>query len=408
MSALAINGGPPVKAGGWPTWPVRGERERELLLEVLEGQWSYDGPKDLECGRRFAAFCGARHGWLVANGTVALQLALEALEVGYGDEVIVPGLTWQATASACGDVNAAAVLVDVDPDTYCLDPAAAEAAITDRTRAIIAVHLYGRMADMDAILALAEKHGLQVVEDCAHQHGSRWRDRGAGAIGAVGGFSMQESKVMTGGEGGAVLTSDETLSDRLYSLRNCGRPLREGAPTLHSGNYRVTEWQAAVLLAQLERLEAQTDHRAAMGRRLDEGLAQIPGVRPMKAQPQVTRQAYYCYTFRLDPEGFAGVPVPVLREAIAAELGVGLGGTYEPLNNSPLYRPLTKRRHRLGAEYEARVNPAGYHLPNCDRAYAEAVALHQPMLLAPPADGDAIIEAVAKVQRHAAELAPAG
>jgi len=408
MSTLAINGGSSVKTGGWPTWPIRGERERELLLEVLAGQWSYDGPKDLECGQRFAEFSGARFGRLVANGTVALQLALEALDVGYGDEVIVPGLTWQATASACLDVNAAAVLVDIDPDTYCVDPAAVEAAITDRTRAIMAVHLYGRMADMDALLALAAKHGLHIVEDCAHQHGSRWRDRGAGSLGAVGAFSMQESKVMTSGEGGAVLTSDEALAERLYALRNCGRELRAGAQTRHSGNYRVTEWQAAVLLAQLERLEEQTEHRAVMGRRLDEGLAQIPGVRPMGAQPQVTRQAYYCYTFRLDPEGFAGASVQQVREAIGAELGLGIGGTYEPLNRSPLYQPLTKRRHHLGAEYEARINPTQFVLPNCDRAFAEAAALAQPVLLAPAGDIDAIIEAVAKVQKHAAELARPG
>ncbi len=404
MPALAVNGGTAVKAGAWPSWPVRGERERGLLLEVLEGQWSYDGPKDLECGRKFAEFCGAKYGWLVANGTVAIQLALEALDVGHGDEVIVPGLTWQATASACNDVNAAAVLVDIDADTYCIDPAAAEAAITNRTRAIIPVHLYGRMADMDAILALAQKHGLHVIEDCSHQHGSRWRDRGAGSLGAIGAFSMQESKVMTCGEGGAVVTSDDLLRERLYALRNCGRLLAEGAAYVHSGNYRLTEWQAAILLAQLERLDEQTDYRAAMGKRLDEKLGEISGVRPLQSQPQVTRQAYYAYSFRLDPQAFGGAGVPAIREALSAELGTGIGGTYEPLNKSPLYQPLSKQRHRLGPEYEARINPASYDLPRCDQACAESVCLPQPMLLAPQQDIDAVIEAVAKVQAHADEL----
>ena len=206
---------------------------------------------EAEFAEKFAAFSRAKYCVCLMNGTVALQLALEALDIGAGDEVIVPGYTWQATAAACLDVNAIPIIVDVDPETYCIDPALVEAAITPRTRAIIPVYLYGSMADMERIMEIARKHDLKVIEDCAQTHGSRWREMGAGAIGDVGSFSMQHSKVLTSGEGGATITNDDNLYDRLCALRHCGRP-REGEKSpIQSGNYRMTEFQAAVLLAQI-------------------------------------------------------------------------------------------------------------------------------------------------------------
>jgi L-glutamine:2-deoxy-scyllo-inosose/3-amino-2,3-dideoxy-scyllo-inosose aminotransferase len=405
MATLAINGGTPVKTTPWPTWPQWDDHERRHLLQVLEsGNWSYDGPFDRECGQKFAEFSGAKYGWLVANGTVAIQLALESLDVGCGDEVIVPGMTWQATAAAVCDVNAAPILVDLDLDTYTISPAAIEAALTPQTAAIIAVHLYSRMADMDAVLAIAGKHGLAVVEDCAHQHGSQWRGRGAGSLGDVGAFSMQQSKVMTSGEGGAVITSREDLRDRLYALRNCGRPLREGAEVRQSGNYRVTEWQAAVLLAQLERLPEQADRRHANGQYLDSLLAGIEGVRPLAAQPAVTRQSYYMYMFRVDPEAFGGAPIDRLRAAIGAEIGAGVGGVYEALNHCSLYQPLNKKRHHLSPEYVERIRPSRFELPNVERSLRESCGFSHVLLLGSRADMEAIAEAVAKVQRHTEEL----
>lgn len=405
MAALAVLGGRPVRSKPWPRWPMFTEREEELLLQVLRsGRWSYDGSFDAACGQKFAEFCGAKFGWLVANGTVALQMALEALGVGAGDEVIVPGLTFQATAAACVDVNACPVLVDIDPGTLCIDPNAVEAAVTPGTAAIIPVHLYCRMADMDAMTAIARKHGLALVEDCAHQHGSQWNGQGAGSIGDIGCFSMQESKVMTSGEGGAVVTNDKRLWERLYALRNCGRPLREGAETLQSGNYRLTEWQAAVLTAQLERLPEQTDRRDTNCRLLDQLLGDIPGVQPLRAQPQVTRQAIYAYVFQIEESEFAGYSRDVVAKAIAAELGTWVGGTYEPLDACPLYQPLTKKRHRLSPEYERAMDPRRFSLPNAHEAWRKTLGLSHVVLLGDQDDVAQIAEAVAKVQRHAHEL----
>ena len=215
MSKLAINGGKSVrdaKANPWPRWPVWDEREEKSLLEVLRsGVWSYNGPKELEFNKAFAKFIGAEYAISAANGTVTLQLALEACGVGLGDEVIVPGLTWQATAGAVLDVNAVPVFVDVSRDNWCIDPAEVKKAITPRTKAIIPVHLYGCFAKMDAIMVIAQKHNLRVIEDCAHKHGGELKGKKAGSIGDMGSFSFQLSNLMTAGEGGAITTSDPEL-----------------------------------------------------------------------------------------------------------------------------------------------------------------------------------------------------
>ena len=250
-----VLGGPARPAVATAAWPRPAGREMELLGRVVQsGTWGFDGPLEAEFERKFASYQDAEYGLCVANGTVALQLALEALDVGAGDEVIVPGLTWQATAAAALDINAVPILADVEPGTFCIDPAEVERLITARTRAIIVVHLYGSLADMDRILEIGARRGIPVIEDCAHAHGSRWRDRGTGSWGALGCFSFQLFKTLTAGEGGFVSTSDPKLREELYSLRNCGRrrrgSLAENWRPIQSGNYRMTEFQAAVLLAQ--------------------------------------------------------------------------------------------------------------------------------------------------------------
>jgi len=203
-SRLALTGGSPAVTLRPSPWPVVGEQEVRWMEEVVRsGTWSWLGPHETAFCREFADFIGAKYALGVSNGTVTIQTALQAVGVRPGDEVIVPGLTWVATMQAAIDVGADVVLVEIDPETWGIDPAAAEAAITQRTRAIIAVHLYGCMADMDGVMDVARRHGLKVVEDVAHQHGSRWRDQGAGAIGDAGSFSFQQSKVLTCGEGGA-------------------------------------------------------------------------------------------------------------------------------------------------------------------------------------------------------------
>ena len=384
-------------------WPIFGHEELEELRRVLEsGIWGhidrsgYVGHYEPRFEREFADYHGARHGLCIANGTAALQLALEALDVGAGDEVIVPGLTWQATAAAALDVNAVPILVDVEPDTYCIDPAAVEAAVTPRTRAVIAVHLYNSLADLDRLTAICNEHSLHLIEDCAHSHGSAWNGRGVGSLGAIGCFSFQLTKSLTCGEGGFCTTSDDALRLRLDALRNCGRR-PDGASDdwepVQSGNYRLSEWQAAVLCNQFARFPDQLARRAENATRLDEAFAGVAGMTPMKRRSEVTRQGLYAYVVRYDKDAFDGLSTPAFRCALSAELGIPVGSTYEPLNHSPLYQPQTKRRYQ-GAHWQE-IDPARFALPVATRAYEEeSVVIPHEVLLSDWSDLSAIVDVV--------------
>lgn len=422
---LSIHGGTPIRDSRkepWPQWPVSTGDDESRLLEVLRsGVWSYNGPMEMEFLRRWAEFSGTEYAVAAVNGTVTLQLALEALDIGWGDEVILPGLTWQATAASVVDVNAVPILVDVDPRTWCIDPTAIEAAITPKTRAVMPVHLYGSMPDMDAILAIAEKHSLAVIEDCAHQHGSSWRGRPVGSLGTIGSFSLQLSKVMTAGEGGLLTTSDREIWIRLDALRNCGRRPEGAMPEadkgggryssdgdlIQSGNYRITEFQAAVLLGALERLPAQMERRARSGEILDAGVAEIAGVEPMLRDERQTTRAYFNYAFRYDSSVFAGggIPSHVFHEALSAELGIPFEACYEPLNNCSLYRPRTKKRYRISEEHWAAIDPSRFPLPVCERAFLEeSVTVHHKLLLDTDEAMHRILDAIRKIEVNADEL----
>ncbi|MFM7508011.1 MAG: DegT/DnrJ/EryC1/StrS family aminotransferase, partial [Actinomycetota bacterium] len=250
-SAPAVLGGEPIRAEDYPTWPIWDDRERSYLVDTLDagGWWQGDGLRAATFAADFAAYHSARHGLALTNGTHTLEAALAACDVGEGDQVIVPGITFIASASAVLAVNATPVLVDIDPDTLCIDPAAVEAAITPATKAVIAVHVAGAAADLDALTALCSAHGLRLIEDCAHAHGMFWRGRGVGSWGDFGSFSMQRSKLMTAGEGGVLICNDDELRDRAWSYADCGR--QAGEWFYHHPNYgsnlRMTEWQGAVL-----------------------------------------------------------------------------------------------------------------------------------------------------------------
>ncbi len=423
MNKLAVRGGAPardVKTDPWPKWPVWDEAEGKALLDVLHsGVWSYSGPKETEFNRAFAKFIGSTHALSVANGTVTLQLALEACGVGYGDEVIVPGLTWQATAAAALDINAVPILVDVTEEAWCIDPAQVEEAITPRTKAIIPVHLYGSFADMDAIMEIAQKHNLWVIEDAAHKHGGEWKGQKAGSIGHIGSFSFQLSKLMTAGEGGALTTSDPGLWEKLDALRNCGRRPEESADAdkgtglygdegnfIQSGNYRITDFQAAVLIEQLKRLPQQNRTRDENAIYFNTQLASLPGVQPMRRDERETAEAYFNFAFRYDRNEFKALPVAAFREALAAELGCSVEACYEPLNACSLYVPHTKPgRHTLTEEHFRQLDPKRFELPVCTRAYEqESVCFHHNVLMGTQADMDVMLEAIRKIYDHADEL----
>ena len=390
-------------------WPRPAGREMEFLGQVVQsGNWGFDGPLGAEFERRFSAYQDAQYGLCVANGTVALQLALEALDVGAGDEVIVPAITWQATAAAALDINAVPVLADVDPGTWCIDPAEVDRLITPRTRAIIAVHLYGSLADMDRLCEIGSRHHIPVIEDCAHAHGSRWRDQGTGSWGTLGCFSFQLFKTLTAGEGGFVTTNDPALAERVYSLRNCGRR-RPGSAEKHwrpiqSGNYRMTDFQSAVLLAQLDVFDGQATQRDRNVRRLEASLTELPGVAPMASPPQRTRISPYEFVFKFRAGEWDGVSGEAFRRALEAELGVEVDRINEPLNAAPLYQPHTKRRYRLSEEHWAAVDPTRFKLPVAEDAYAEGVSLPHKVLL----DDDAVVaisDAIARLHEHRIALA---
>ena len=406
MAQLALRGGSPVRTSPFTAWPIYDKRESQALQTVLETRnWGgYPCPNDYarEFGKRFAEHHGAKYGIAVTNGTVSLELALQAAGIGAGDEVIVPAYTWEGTAAAVLFAGAAPVFVDVDPDTYCLDASLIEAAITERTRAIIPVHLGFRFADMDAIMGIAAKHSLFVLEDCAHAHGSQWNGKGAGSIGHAGSFSFQTSKLMTAGEGGAVTTNDINLADQVIRLANCGRPPRResvGEPAL-GHNYRMTEFQAAILLAQLERLEEQTLQRERQTQRLEEGLRQIEGISLLPRDPRITRQASYHYVFRFHLEQFSGIHRNAFVAALNAE-GVHCDGRfYEAVYKSSLF------------EFAADKFPSWanskreFECPVAVRAgYEESVWLPHQIFLGTNEDVDDVLTAIQKIKTNVAELA---
>ena len=417
MSKLAILGGTPVRESPIAApWPAFDDRERAGLLEVLEsrawGGYPEPSPRAADFASAFAVHHGSSHGICCTNGSVTLEAALVALDVEAGDEIIVPTYTWIATGVCAIHVNAVPVFVDVDPDTYCMDPAAVEAAITPRTRGIIPVHLGANAADLDRLLAIAKRHGLFLIEDCAHAHGGAWRGKGLGSYGDFGSFSFQVSKLMTAGEGGALITSDETLAARAHSVVDCGRQdggLPGFQPWLLGVNARMTEFQAAVLLGQLARLEAATCQREAAIEHLDAGLRQIGGLTPLVRDDRQTARHAYQLIMKYDAEQFSGLSRTKLLAALAAE-GVECDGPfYVPMHQHPLMHAESRHwpqlRERYGDGMKAPATQAALQFPVAARAaFVEAVWMHYPYLMGSTADLDAILEAVAKVKTHASEL----
>ena len=410
-SKLALLGGAPVRAEPWPQWPARGpEEERAVVAALRDGDWGgFPLPNERAAafGRAFAERHDCDHALCVANGTVSLEVALQAVGVEPGAEVIVPAYTFEATASAALFSGCVPVFADIDPETWCIDVDAAEAVVTERTQAIVPVHLAMTVADLDAICALAAKHGLAVLEDCAHAHGARWRGRGVGSWGDAGSFSFQSSKLMTAGEGGLVTTSDEAVMDRLHALVNCGRQ-RPGATApapVIGHNYRMTDLQAAILEVQLERLDRQHEVRAGNARRLHAAIEDIPGLSNLQIDSRVTTQAIYQFVLRFNGEAFGGIDRDVFVAALEAEGVPADGRFYEALPQSELLRPDAARYPAWSAALDASGSrPA--ECPNAERAaYRESVWLPHQLLLGTQKDVDDIEEAVLKVQRGAAGLA---
>jgi dTDP-4-amino-4,6-dideoxygalactose transaminase len=407
-NALAALGGEPVRTRPFAPWPVFGPEEERALLETLRsGRWGrLDGRRTAAFEERFARYQGAEYGVAVVSGTAALRVAVLAAGVEAGDEVIVPAYTFIATASAVVESNAVPIFVDVEPDTYNIDPAAVEAAVTPRTRAVIAVHFAGHAADMDAIMAVAGRHGLTVIEDAAHAHGAEYRGRRAGAIGHLGCFSFQSSKNLTGGEGGMVTTSDRRLADACRAIHNVGR--LPGSAWYEHGllgrNYRMGEFVAALLDCQMDRLDEQTERREANARRLAAQLREVPGLSPLARRPYATRHSWHLFITRYDASVF-GVPREVLLAALRAE-GIPVGPGYVvPLYRQPVFLDLRFGPYNGYLQSRPDLDYGACRCPVTERACgSEAFWLPQTLLLGPAADMDDIASACRKVYERRDDL----
>jgi dTDP-4-amino-4,6-dideoxygalactose transaminase len=405
----AILGGTPIRHGKpYPAWPQWDDDERSRLLATLDagGWWQGDGTEAVTFAAEFAAFQGAAYGLALTNGTHTIEAALAACDVGEGDEVIVPGMTFVASASAVLAVNATPVLVDVDPDTLCIDVEAAAAAVTPRTRAIVAVHVAGAAADLDALGDLCRRHGVRLIEDCAHAHGTQWRGRGVGSWGDFGSFSMQRSKLMTAGEGGVLVCNEESLRDRAWAYADCGRVKGEWfyVHATYGSNLRMTEWQGAVLRAQLARFPEQHRIRNANAVALNDELDTIDGVRTPRRDPRMDSQGNYCFVFHYDAGHFAGMPLRRFEAALAAE-GIPMSVAYPSLTDLAVFR----HEHfapRLRASSPT-FDYASLQLPVAEHAAASTVWLQHRMLLADRADVMDVATAVRRVQAHASEIVKA-
>lgn len=410
----AAVGGAPARTGKAPSWPISDEKDEKALLDVLHsGKWFRgDGQCVSAFEEAYAAHMGAKHCVATSSGTASLMLAMSAMGVQAGDEVLLPPYTFVACVNAILALNALPVFIDTDRNTFMMDPAKIEAAITDRTTAIMPVHLGGNVVNIDAVLDVARKHKLQVVEDCCQAHGSQWKGKSVGTHAATGAFSFQVSKVLAAGEGGAVLTNDEALADACYALHNNSRERKVHSFNFsyvrRGVNFRMTEFQGALLMAQLKRFEEQAARRTDNAEYLTKQLAEIPGIVPLGKYDGCTRNAYYLYMFRIDSEKFEGLTRAAFCKALGAE-GVRTSTGYTPLNKFPFIREALDARgfQRLFSKERIALWEQRNECPSNDRLCTEALWMMQNIFLGTHSDMDQIAEGVRKVRKNAGQLAKA-
>ena len=427
MPKLALNGADPVRRTTPAPWPRATAEDERAVLEVLrQGSWCrISGERAHQFETDFAAWQGSRFGLGVNSGTSALELGLLALGIGPGDEVIVPPYTFMASATSVLVTRGVPVFVDIEPETYNIDPARIEDAITDRTFAIMPVHFGGRSCDMERILAIARKHGLKVIEDASHGHGATWCERGLGTIGDVGALSLGSGKNLSAGEGGILLTQDEQVYQRaaeLHDLWTGGLVQRSGdwgGGSFSAGrgwvfpqaapNYRLSEILAALLSSQLTRAEHEAQVRAENGGYLNSLLAGVPGVQTLRNDSFITRDVYHIFICRYLQEEFGNLPRQVFLKALAAE-GIPAGPGYAAAcHQQPLFLdrsgaetwPYNRLLSDQKPDYTATSCPVAEYL--CDE---ETVWLHGAFILSGGRGGmEQVVEAIEKIRAHRNELA---
>ncbi len=407
----ALLGGTPVHKGGWPKWPEWRESWEPDVLKVLRsGHWCGGGGSgqvgDFEAA--YAKLLGAKRCVATASGTTALITALYATGLDAGDEVIVSPYTFVASYNTILMHKALPVMADTDPATLTMDPASIESRITERTRAILPVHICGIPCDMDPINAIAKKHNLAVVEDACQAWLSEYKGRKCGTLGDLGCFSFQESKHLPAGEGGAVTGNSDGLLDRCESFHNCGRPYRsvKGQGWFIRGtNFRMKHYQAAILLAQFDKLREQTKYRWANADYLSAGLKQIPGVQPVQL-PENSRAAWSCYAFRYDAAQFNGLPRARFMQALHAE-GIPCSAGYsEQYFDGAIDEVIASRgfQRLFSADRLKAYRDSLHELKGNKQACETAVMMYQTVLLADRSAVDHILEAIRKIHAHSAAL----
>ena len=412
MGKLAITGGKPLRTTPFTKWPMATKEEGRALDDVLKGSnWGgqpFPGKHASAFAKKFAKLHTAKYAQCVNTGTVAIQAALKAIGIKPGDEVIAPAYTWEGTVGPVLLLNAVPVFVDIDPDTYCLDAKLIEKAITPKTKAILPVHLGMRFADMDEILRIAAKHNLKVIEDCAHAHGGMWKGKGAGSMGDLGAFSFQSSKLITSGEGGAVITNNLEYMEKVQSYINAGRAsvTDQFHHRIIGFNYRLGEFQAAVLGPQLDRLPKQAKLRAANMKHLETRLQGTAGIGLLKPDPRITRLAPYGYVLKYFPGQAKDIPRAAFVAALQLE-GIPCDGLfYEPVYKSSLFPVDSSDFPALSWGREKPLDLRNmYSCPEADRAaYHEAVWFMHQLFLGSKKDVDAIADAIHKVLENIEEL----
>jgi dTDP-4-amino-4,6-dideoxygalactose transaminase len=410
MSVLAIKGGKPVREKPISPWPLYNDSEKKYLLDVLEcRKWGkISGKMNEEFEKRFSEFQNTKHTITVCNGTVALRIALFAAGIGPGDEVIVPSYTFVASATSVIEANAIPVFADIEEDSFNISPDCIEKLITEKTRAIMPVHFGGASADMDRIMKIADKHNLKVIEDAAQAQGSKWNNNHVGSIGNVGTFSFQLSKNMTAGEGGAVVTNDDLIAERVRSFHNCGR--KPGNPWYFhfdiGGNFRLTEFQAAILLAQLEREETNLITRSRNAKYLTKLLSEIDGIEPIVYSDKI-KSSYYLFVVKYNSEVFNNLPKEKFVKALNAEGITALEGYPFPLYRQPLFQE--KNFWAKGCPgscsfYEKEIDYNKVYHPISEKACKTGFWFPNLVLHGNKEDTESIVEAIRKIKNNVSEL----
>ncbi|MEM0444731.1 MAG: DegT/DnrJ/EryC1/StrS family aminotransferase [Nitrososphaerota archaeon] len=395
---LAIKGGERVRVEPFPSWPVWGREEEEALLAALRsGVWGRGGQLTQRLGEVFASYIGSRFGVPCMNGTTALKVALRASGVGPGDKVITTPYTFVATSSVIVELGAVPIYVDIVEGGVNIDLSLVAERVDGDVKAILPVHVGGHPVDIDVINSISREHCVSVIEDAAEAHGSEWRGRRVGSSSTAGCFSFQSSKVVTSGEGGLITTNDEAVASLCSSLIDCGRtPDKDWYENDILGyNYRMSEFQAAILLEQMKRLDSQIERRQQNFTLLSKLCEELEGFSVIKPPPGASRTCHYLVMLRVEAELFRGVPKRRIVEALRAEGIPASAGWPVPLYRYP---PLARYLEHKGV----RSDPDAF--PNTEAAAATHIFIHHRVLLGGYKEVEDVFKALRKVEKNRDEL----